>query len=170
MELKQLLREWILENFTNSDILEEQYFELNEIKIDPLHSYKYEEVQLPQYTKSYQFKDRCGNVLVVVYIDSISEFKTGYRVVGVDSLIFQPEVLDNFEEIIKPCADDKKIGTIYKILLKEIIPQYLLNKKPNKLWFNPVSDSRKRLVNMIINNIIKQYPQLSTKNNYLINL
>jgi hypothetical protein len=164
----KLLKEWILENFTNSDKLEEQYFELNEIKIDPLHSYKYKEIQLPYYTKSYQFEDRCGNMLVVVYIESISEFKTGYKVEGIDDLIFQPERLDNVEELIRPCADDRKIGTIYKILLEEIIPTYLLNKKPNKLYFNPVSDSRSRLVDIIINKVIEKYPQLKKKDNYLI--
>jgi bifunctional ADP-heptose synthase (sugar kinase/adenylyltransferase) len=56
------------------------------------------------------------------------------------------------------------------ILLEEIIPTYLLTKKPNKLYFNPVSDSRNRLVDMIINKVIEQYPQLTKKNNYLINI
>jgi len=170
MKLKHLLKEWVLENLINSDKLEEQYFELNEIKIDPLHSYKYQETQYPYYTKSYQFEDRCGNIIVAVYIESTGEFKTGYKAEGVDGLIFQPEKLDDVEELIKPCADDKKVGTIYKILINEIIPNYLLNKKPNKLYFNPVSDSRNRLVDMIINKIIEQYPQLTKKNNYLINI
>jgi len=168
MKLTQLLKEWILENFSKSDKLEEQYFELNEIKIDPLNSYKYEKIHLPLYTKAYSFEDRCGNIIVAVYIESTGEFKTGYKIEGANNLIFQPEKLDNVEAIIKPCADDKKIGTIYKILLEEIIPQHLLNKKPNKLYFNPVSESRSRLVDMIINKIIEKYPQLTKKNNYLI--
>ncbi len=168
MKLNQLLKEWTLENFLNSDKLEEQYFELNEIKIDPLHSYKYEETQLPIYTKSYQFEDRCGNMIVVIYVESTGEFKTGYKIEGINNLIFQPERLDNVEELIKPCADDKKIGTIYKILLNEIIPNHLLNKKPNKLFFNPISDSRERLVNIIINKVIEKYPQLEKKGNYLV--
>lgn len=170
MKLKELLKEWILENFIESNKLEEQYFELNEIKIDPLHVYKYEEKNFPQYTKSYQFEDRCGNIIVAVYVESTGEFKTGYKVDGIDNLIFQPERLDNVEELIKPCPDDRKVGTIYKILIEEIIPQFLLNKKPNKLYFNPVSDSRNRLVDMIINKVIKQYPQLKKKKNYLINI
>ena len=67
-------------------------------------------------------------------LESINEFKTGYKIDDVDSLIFQPELLDNVEELIRPCADDKKVGTVYKILSKEIIPHYLLNKKPNKIF------------------------------------
>ena len=85
-------------------------------------------------------------------------------------MIFQPERLDNVEEWIIPCADERKIGTIYKILSEEIIPNYLLNKNPNKIYFNPVSDSRSRIVSMIINKIIKDYPQLTKKNNYIIHI
>ena len=155
ISLTDLLKKWVIENFTNSYKLEEQYFELNEIRIDPLHSYKYNEIQLPYYTKAFEFEDRCGNIIVAVYIESIGEFKTGYKIKDTDTLIFQPETLDNVEEIIRPCADDRKLGTIYKILLEEILPNYLLNKKPNKLLFNPVSESRSKLVDIIISKIIK---------------
>jgi hypothetical protein len=170
MKLTSLLKEWVLEGLNNSDKLEADYLELNEIKIDPLHSYNYEEIQLPHFTKSYQFKDRCGNIIVAVYLDSIGEFKTGYKVEGVDGLIFQPEKMDNIEELVRPCPDEKKIGTVYKILIQEILPNYLLNKKPSKLLFNPVSESRKRLVDMILNKIIKNNPQLTKKEGYLINV
>lgn len=170
LKIKSLIKEWVLENLINSDKLEEQYFKLNELKIDPLNSYKYKETQFPLYTKSFYFEDRCGNTIVAVYIEQTGEFKTGYKIEGVDSLTFQPEKLDNVEELIKPCADDKKINTIYSILINEIIPKYILNKKPNKLYFNPVSSSRNRLVDIIINKIIKDYPQLTKKDNYIIYL
>jgi len=169
MELTSLLKEWVLEGLNNSHKLEADYFELNEIKIDPLHSYTYEEVQLPHYTKSYKFEDRCGNTIVAAYIEAIGEFKTGYKVEGTDSLIFQPEKLDNVEDLIRPCPDERTVGTVYKILTQEIIPQYLLSKKPSKLMFNPVSESRKRLVDIILNKIIKDNPELIKKNGYLIN-
>jgi hypothetical protein len=169
MKLSSLLKEWVLEGLNASDKIEADFFKLNEIKIDPLHSYSYTELGLPQYTKSYQFEDRCSNVIVAVYIEAIGEFKTGYKIEGVDSLIFQPERLDNPEEMIKPCADNKKIGTVYKILTQEILPNYLLNTKPSKLLFNPVSKSRERLVDMIMNKIIRENPQLIKSNGYLIN-
>jgi hypothetical protein len=168
MKLKKLMREWILDGVNESDKLEIDFFQLNEIKIDSLNSYNYEEVNIPLYTKAYKFEDRCGNVIIAVYIESINEFKTGYKIDDVDSLIFQPELLDNVEELIRPCADDKKVGTVYKILSKEIIPHYLLNKKPNKIFFNPVTDSRARLVDMIINKAIKDYPQLTKNKSYII--
>ena len=169
MKLTSLLREWVLEGLVNSNKLEADYFELNEIKIDPLHSYSYQEVQLPHYTKSYQFEDRCGNTIVAAYSNIIGEFKTGYRVKGIDSLVFQPEKLDNVEDLIRPCPDERTVGTVYKILTQEVIPQYLLNKKPSKLMFNPVSASRKRLVDIILNKIIKDNPGLIKKDEYLVN-
>lgn len=169
MELSKLLKQWLLEGLEKADLLETDFFQLREINTDPLHSYRYEKVDHPNYTETYHFDDRCGNTIVAVYIDSISEFKTGYRVEGVDSLIFQPERLDNAEELIKACPDDRKVATVYKILIEEIVPRYLLNNTPSKLYFNPVSKSRERLVNMILSKIIKTYPQLIKKNGYLIN-
>jgi hypothetical protein len=169
MKLNTLRKEWVLEGLDTSNKLEADFFKLNELKIDPLHSYNYREIQLPQYTKSYQFEDRCGNTIAAVYMESLGEFKTGYRVEGVDYLIFEPERLNNVEELIKPCPDERKIGTIYKILTQEILPKYILDKKPSKLLFNPVSESRKRLADIILNRIIKDNPHLIKKSEYLIN-
>lgn len=169
MKLSKLLKQWILEGLLSTDKLETEYFELNELNIDSLNSYEYEEVKLPIYTKSYKFNDRCGNELVVVYTQGIDEFKSGYKVKGVDSLVFDPTKFLNIENGIKPCPDDKRINTVYKILLEEIVPNYLLNKKPSKIYFNPISDSRDKLVSIIVSKIIKVYPQLTRSGNYLIN-
>lgn len=169
MKLSKLLKQWMLEGLASTDKLETEYFELNELNIDSLNSYEYEEITVPIYTKSYKFNDRCGNELVVVYTEGIDEFKSGYRVRGVDSLVFDPTKFLNIEDGIKPCPDDKRINTVYKILLEEIVPKYLLEKKPSKLWFNPVSDSRNRLAGILISKVIKVYPQLTRSSNYLIN-
>jgi hypothetical protein len=152
----------------NSYLLESQYAEINELKIDELNSYKYEKYDYI-IGESWKFEDRCGNNIVAVFIESVGEFKVGYKVEGLDKLIFKPEDLKNEEHYIKPCPDDKKVNTVYKILVTEIIPKYLLNKKPNRLRFSPVSESRKRLVNMIINKVIKKWPELIKKDTYIIN-
>ena len=120
MKLSKLLKQWMLEGLVVTDKLETEYFELNELNIDSLNSYEYEEVKLPIYTKAYKF-------------------------------------------------DDKRINTVYKILLEEIVPEYLLKKKPSKIYFNPISASRDKLVSILIGKIIKVYPQLIRSNNYLIN-
>ena len=39
MKLKNLLKEWVLEGISLVDIEETEYHTLNELKIDPLHSY-----------------------------------------------------------------------------------------------------------------------------------
>lgn len=168
MNLTSLLKEWTIEGLIESDKLEATHFKLNEISIDSLNSYQYEEVVIQNYTKAYSFNDRCGNIIVAVYIDSVNEFKTGYKINGHDNLIFQPEKLDKVEDYIRPCPDDKKINTVYKILTTEIIPDYLLSKSPNKIMFNPVSKSRARLVDIILNKIVKDNPNLVKKNSYLI--
>jgi hypothetical protein len=169
--LKQLIKEWILKDLRKSNQIEEEYFELNEIKIDPLNSYEYKETNFLQgkgNNKAWEFEDRCGNVIYAVYNPNINEFKTGFKIEGVDTLIFQPERFPQILDKIKPCPDDKKLGTIYKILVNEIIPIYLLNKKPNKLYFNPVSSTRDKLVKIIINKITQQFPQLIQRDNYII--
>lgn len=169
MKLSKLLKQWILEELVSTDKLETEYIELNELKIDELNSYQYGEVSIPIYTKSYSFTDRCGNTLVAVYTEGINEFKSGYKVQGVDTLVFDPKQFIDVENGIKPCPDDKRLNTVYKILLQEIVPNYLLNKKPNKLRFNPISPSRSRLTDMMLNKIVQQYPHLTKKGDYLIN-
>lgn len=168
MKLRELIKEWYLEQLVNSDKLEEQYFELNEIKIDKLNTYSYQQVDYILNSKAWEFEDRCGNTIVAVYIEDIKEFKSGYKIEGVSTLIFDPSKLPNSEELITPCPDDKRVNTVYKILIEEVIPSYLLNKKPNRLVFNPVSSSRSRLVDIITNKVIQEYPQLTKKNNQLI--
>jgi hypothetical protein len=171
--VKEIIKEWMLEGLNNTNILEEEYFIVNEIKIDPLNSYEYEETNFLQGkggNKAWMFEDRCGNVIYAVYNPNINEFKTGFKVEEVDTLIFQPERFPMLLDKIKPCPDDKKIGTIYKILTQEIISQFLLNKKPNKLYFNPVSSTRDRLTQIIINKLISSNPQLTQKGNYLIHI
>lgn len=177
-ELEKIIREWILENHINAENIEQKFFELNELKIDELNSYIYKESSYLDslgFNKAWEFEDRCGNLIVATYLKTTNEFKTGFRIPGVSTLIFDPKklpqnhkTLGNLQEKIKPCPDDKRINTVYKILLNEIIPTYLLNKKPNQLHFNPVSSSRERLVNIIINKIIQQYPQLIQQDNYII--
>jgi len=171
--LVDLLREWYLEGHIESELLEEKYTELSELKIDKNSIYNYKETQyksaeLTGEYKAWEFEDRCGNTIVVTYLIGVKEFKSGYKVHGEDSpLIFDPKSLED-QTLVKPCSDDRKVNTVYKILVDEVIPKYLLNKKPNRIIFNPVSKSRERLVSILINKAIQQYPELTKKDNYII--
>lgn len=165
----KLLNKWIRENHEHASQLEEEYFSLNELKIDTHNSYQYESIEYNQ-NPAWTFADRCDNKLVVVYIKRISEFKTGYKIANSDSLIFDPTRLGKDAHLIKPCPDDKKLNTVFKILINEVIPTYILTKKPSKLVFNPVSSSRNRLTDIIMNKTLEYYPQLLKKDNYLIHV
>lgn len=166
--LIKLLEESFQEDLENSHKLEEEYFLLKELTLDPSNTYSYREVSYVPFTRGWSFFDRCGNEIVAVYIPSIQEFKTGYKVEGINTLVFQPEKTKTLGHKIKTCPDDKRVNTVFKILVEEVIPTFLLSKKPNKLLFNPVSPSRERLVQIIIAKILKQYPQLTKHQNYLI--
>jgi hypothetical protein len=166
--LRKILKEAIIKVINE----ETDFFNINELKIDELNSYDYENANYLEGKNniSWKFTDRCNNEIYAVYNTNIHEFKTGFKIDGSDTIIFQPEKFPEIYDKIHPCPDDKKVNTIYKILIKEIIPDYLLNKKPSKLFFNPVSQSRNRLVKIIINKIAQNYPEIEIKNNYLINI
>ena len=170
IKLEDLIKDFYNDSIDKTYLIESQYVELGELKIDEFNSYNYEEtsiIGIPGITEAWQFEDRCGNKLVAVYLKSIGEFKVGYRIKEVSGLVFDAK---KYPELIKPCPDDKRVNTIYKILISDVVPKYLLNKKPNRLLFNPVSESRSRLVSMIINKVVKQYPELKKKHNYIINV
>lgn len=52
--------------------------------------------------------------------------------------------------------------------INEIIPKFVLNKRPNKLLPNPASYANARLVSILLNKLIEFYPELIVKNNNLI--
>jgi hypothetical protein len=170
MKILELINEWNKEGILQSEQIEVDFFSINEIKIDSLNSYDFKKLELPQYTESFSFTDRCGNILVVAYIDSIGEFKSGYKIEGISSLVFQPENLQNSEKFIRPCPDDKKVNTVYKILSEKIIPRYILPKKPSKLFFNPVSPIRERLTDIFMNKVLKDFPQLIKRGTYVVHM
>jgi hypothetical protein len=171
MKLSKLLEEWFDKDIVEVDKLEAKYAELNELKIDDLYTHEYQETEYPELPtdyKAWSFQDRCGNELVVVYIPTTGDFKSGYRVKGISGLVFDPAKLKDRAESIRPCPDDQRVNTVYKILVQEVIPKYLLKKRPNRLRFDPVSPSREKLVDMIINKVIQKYPELKKKNNYIL--
>jgi hypothetical protein len=173
INLNSLIKEFYIDNIKNTDLLESQFLELSEVTLDPDNSYIYTKTsvkKIPGNYEAWSFNDRCGNELVVIYLEAIQEVKSGFRIPTKDNLIFDPLSLSDDDNKIIPCPDDKKLNTIYKIILDEIVPKYLLNKKPSKLTFNPISLSRKRIVDFIFGKINKQYPFLKRKNNWLINL
>ncbi len=162
-----------IQQVRNVDIIEAEYFTINEIKIDAdlynIHNYVPSKYNKWSNSDSWEFEDRCGNTIIVIYIKNNSEIKTGYKLENGD-VIFNTEKYNDSNLLkIKPCPDDAKLNTIYRIIKTEILPKYLLNKRFSKITFNPISKSRSRIVKMILNKLIEDYPQLEIKDLSLIN-
>ena len=151
------------------DLLETIYAELCEITIDPLNTHKYEKTS--EYT--WDFIDRVNNHMRVLILPFKNDIKTAYVIKNAkreEVLVYDKDKLSNEErEKIVDLPDERRINTIYKIIIKEILPKYLLSNKPSKISFTPISKTRERLVTMIFNKIIKDHPNLEVKGKYLVN-
>lgn len=165
-EVTKDLRNSNLDDTQISTIMEERYFTLLEISTDPLDTYKYNNTS----DTTWEFEDRLGNTVICILLPS-NEFKSGYKVVVGEKeyTIFKPEDLpEQYQDLIKIGPDEKRVNTVYKILSGEVIPNFVLDKKPNKVHMNPVSSNRQRLVDIILSKVNKEYPQLKRNGNYLI--
>lgn len=171
MKILDVLREFYEKDLKEAQKLEEAFLQLYELKIDTQNTYTYNrctELEIPGNYSAWTFTDRCGNDMACVYLHSTGEYKSGYRLKDTNRLVFEPNLKVDPKMSIRPCPDDSKLSTIYKILVDEVVPKYLLNKKPNRLQFNPISKSRERIVRLLLQKVVQQYPDLEIKNNYLI--
>ena len=164
-EVSKDLRNSNLNDTQITTIMEERYFTLLEISTSPLDLYKYRNTS----DATWEFEDRLGNIIICIILPN-NEFKSGYRVEvnGKEYTIFKPEDLaKQYQDLVKIGPDEKRVNTVYKILSDEVIPNFVLNKKPNKLQLNPVSKSRQKLTDIILTKLTKDYPQLKRNKNYL---
>jgi hypothetical protein len=164
LAINKALKENVEESYY-SQLVEVIYAELVELSIDPYDTHKYERTS--QYT--WDFIDRVNNKIRVFILPLKNDIKTAYviDVDGKESLVYDKDRLEDKSKIID-LPDEKRLNTIYKIITKEIVPEFLLNKRPNKISFTPISQSRDKIVNIILNKIVKDYPELEIKSNQLI--
>lgn len=148
-----------------SDLVEVIYSELLEFSIDPQNTHEYERTS--QYT--WDFTDRVNNKMRVFILPVKNDIKTAYviDVDGKEALVYDKNKLNDKSKIVD-LPDEKRLNTIYKIIVKEILPEFLFNKKPNKISFTPISNTRDRLVKVILNKIVVGHPELQIKANQLI--
>jgi hypothetical protein len=148
-----------------SQLIEIIYAELVELTIDPYDTHIYERTS--QYT--WDFIDRVNNKMRVFILPLKNDIKTAYviDVNGKEVLVYDKNNIEDKSKIID-LPDEKRLNTIYKIITNEIVPEFLLNKTPNKISFTPISQSRDRIVKLILNKVVKDYPQLQIKSNQLI--
>jgi hypothetical protein len=148
-----------------SQLLEVIYSELVELSIDHYDTHRYERTS--EYT--WDFIDRVNNKIRVFILPLKNDIKTAYviDVDGKEVLVYDKDKLEDKNKIVD-LPDEKRLNTIYKIITKEIVPEFLLNKRPNKLSFTPISQSRDRIVKLILSKIVKDHSELEVKSNYLI--
>lgn len=148
-----------------SDLLEVFYSELVELSINQHETHDYERTS--QYT--WDFIDRVGNRMRVLLLPLKNDVKSAYviEVDGKEFLVYDKDKLQN-KSLIVDLPDERRLNTIYKIVTKEIVPEFLLNKSPNKLSFTPISKTRDRLVKLILNKVATDHPELQVKGNLLV--
>lgn len=149
------------------DLLEVICAELFELSINPINTHSYERTS--KYT--WDFVDRVNNHMRVLVLPIKNDIKTAYviEIDGKEVLVYDKDK-SPYKEKIVDLPDEKRLNTIYKIITKDIIPEFLLNSRPNKISFTPISAVRDRLISMILNKLIKDYPQLKIRGNQLIYL
>jgi len=147
------------------DLLEVFYSELVELSINQHDTHAYE--RSSQYT--WDFTDRVGNKMRVLLLPMKNDVKSAYvvSIEGKEVLVYDKSKLEDKDMVID-LPDERRLNTVYKIITNEIVPEFLLNKVPNKLSFTPISTSRDRLVKLILNKVAKDHPRLEVKGNMLI--
>ncbi len=171
VDLKLFLFRKELESYDSICEMEQDYFTLNEFDTNDVHEYRSAEYTVVKgNNKSWEFEDRCGNTIVLIYLESQNEIKTAYKLKN-NRLIFNSDVFkkNDINNELKSCADSAILNTIYKILKLEVIPKILLTKKGSLIKFIPVSDSRKRVVGILLASLIKDFPELKVIDLSLIN-
>ena len=164
LAVKKALKESVEES-AYSDLLEAIYSELTELSIDPNSTHSYERTS--EYT--WDFTDRVGNRMRVLILPGKNDIKTAYVINsnGKDFLVYDRDKLED-KNLVIDLPDERRLNTIYKIVTKEIVPQFLLNKRPNKISFTPISKTRDRVVKLILNKLVKDHPGLEISGNQLI--
>lgn len=130
---------------------------------DPNNSYKYKEVA----HDIWEFEDRFGNILGVQinankYVDSFFKVK---NLSGKELRVFD---VTKIEGNIDPNTyhngtDERRSDTICKILRDEIIPKYLINKKPQLIKLHPLNDYRHKIFKKCANICKEKYPEIEVK-------
>jgi hypothetical protein len=133
-------------NLTESKInifLEVEYF--NELA-DPEYAYEYKNVGQGEW----EFNDRFSNTLGVSF-DLLNKYFEAYYIVkdlrGNRIKLYDYEMnKDNIDPTsFQGGPDEHRSDTICKILLDEVVPNYLLNSKPSIIKLHPLSDYRQSI-------------------------
>lgn len=131
---------------------------------DPDFAYEYEKISPNEWI----FQDKYGNRIGVSYNDSHKYFESYYYMKdnkGNDVKIFDYELnKPNIERTsFQGGSDQHRSDTICKILRDEIIPKYLINKKPSIIKLHSLNDYRYKIFMKCAELCKEEYPQINIK-------
>lgn len=162
--LEEIIEESIKKNLGkyNSILLHESYI-FQELA-DPEWAYDYK--QISKY--EWEFNDKYGNLLGVRFLPDLKYFESFYKMkskTGRDVIVFDLEQHKDKLDLLsfQGGTDDHRSDTICKILLDEIIPNYLLNQKPSLIKLHPLNKYRHKIFYKCAEICKKIHPQLEIK-------
>jgi hypothetical protein len=176
INLKEILDEIILDDLIKRPdmiLISEEVSSFQELA-DPDFSYKYNEVK----PNVWRFNDRFGNTLEVQFLPNVKEFESYYimkNTKGKEVKIFD---YDTNKDYLDPTSfqggsDEHRSDTICKILLDEVLPEYLLNEKPSIVKLHPLNDYRYKIFMKCAEVCKERHPNIEIKplgrDIYLIN-
>jgi hypothetical protein len=168
VKLTDLLNKIIKESFDKK--LNEQesiIFEETELFLElanPDAAYEYKKVG----KNIWEFNDRFGNTLGVRYDEGSKYFESYYLMrdkKGQEVRVFDYETNKNYLDptSFQGNSDEHRSDTICKILLDEILPEYLLNKKSQIVKLHPLNDYRFKIFYKCAEVCKEKYPQIEIK-------
>ena len=128
---------------------------------NPNHSYDYEEVE----SNLWEFKDKYQNTVQVEYFPSVGYVNSHFNVIDKDGVEFKMYDYLNDKSRLTPFTffhghDERRSDTIAKIILNEIVPNYLISNSQQLLKMMPITSYRYQIFLMIAKLIKQRYPQV----------
>ena len=131
---------------------------------NPDFYYNYKEVK----PDIWEFQDKYGNIIDVEFLFSSKYFESYFKakdLKGNEIKIY--DYASNFNRIqpdsIQGGPDEHRSDTICKILRDEIIPKYLLSKKPSVIKMHPLNEYRFNIFIKCAEICKEKYPKIEIK-------
>ena len=131
---------------------------------NPDHAYKYKLVK----DNEWEFNDRFGNTLGVLFIPSNKYFESYYIMKDTKGNKVKVFDYETNKEYLDPTSfqgnsDEHRSDTICRILLDEVLSKYLLNSKLSIIKLHPLNDYRYKIFMKCAEVCKEKYPNIEIK-------
>jgi hypothetical protein len=166
IKLKEILDEIIINGLQKRPdiiLISEEVSVFQELA-NPNYSYKYKLVK----DNEWEFNDKYGNILGVIYIPSSKYFESYYIMKDIDGNKVKVFDYDTNKDYLDPTSfqggsDEHRSDTICKILLDEVLPKYLLNSKSSIIKLHPLNDYRYKIFMKCAEVCKEKHPNIEIK-------